>query len=414
MKAIRSIKSIIAAFALCVSGFSAQAEEYSTGQVDALSTCQRNNTCTRAQRDQIEQYKQQGAQEFCNGRTCTRAELNALANTQAQSVTNPNDPAYQSGLAAGSGTGTVVNPTSVTNTAASGVGTASSSGGNGQIIMLASAGAAVASATVLKTPCMNAFSSAWACPLMALAIGQIASSLGGAGKAGSSKDNFRDLGNVVGGGAGAGGAGAGGAGDPAALGLDQSGAGGGNGGLGDKNQSSLLGSQIDSLSQAADKLANDLKKSGYTVSADGKTVTYPNGKKVSTSTFGSPAAMSAAGFSDSQISDMQNALDQANKAADAKFKSIASLTNDVGGGGGGAGSSGGGGGDTASGGDYGGGGAFKDPFGKNGKGRAGAGVAGMSKKLGDDNIGVAGDDIFQMITRRYQARDKADNFIKDP
>ncbi|RYZ63319.1 MAG: hypothetical protein EOP05_23835 [Proteobacteria bacterium] len=108
---------------------------------------------------------------------------------------------------------------------------------------------------------------------------------------------------------------------------------------------------------------------------------------------------------------MQNTMAEAGKQANAKFKALSSLTNDVGGGGGG-----GAGGSSEVGGGSGGydptGGGYGKSAGLGGKTKS-PGLAGMQKKFGSDNIGVAGDDIFEMITRRYQARDKADNFLKD-
>lgn len=147
--------------------------------------------------------------------------------------------------------------------------------------------------------------------------------------------------------------------------------------------------------------------SGVSVSADGSSVTLPNGKKVASSAFSSADSMKDAGFSGSDISNVQDFLkNEAPKAIAAAHAKIGSLTNDVGGGGGSASSAG-----AGSGGGYGDGGMSK--IGKGAGAKKDAGVSGMSKKLGGDNIGVSGDDIFEMITRRYQARDKADTFLKN-
>ena len=39
-------------------------------------------------------------------------------------------------------------------------------------------------------------------------------------------------------------------------------------------------------------------------------------------------------------------------------------------------------------------------------------VSGMTKNFGGERIGVAGDDIFQMITRQYRSQDNADGFFR--
>jgi hypothetical protein len=148
---------------------------------------------------------------------------------------------------------------------------------------------------------------------------------------------------------------------------------------------------------------------GIAVSADGQTLTMPNGSTVPTSSLGSASGAAAAGLSGADIAAGQNALAQGQALVNSKIASGA-LSAEGGGGGGGKGS--GSGGDDGSGGGAGGAGMAGNPFanknGKNGK----ASVSGMSKKLGNDNIGVAGDDIFEMITRRYQDRDKHNNFLK--
>jgi hypothetical protein len=41
------------------------------------------------------------------------------------------------------------------------------------------------------------------------------------------------------------------------------------------------------------------------------------------------------------------------------------------------------------------------------------GVAGLSRKLGDESIGVKGDNIFEMVNRRYRAQDKQNAFLRD-
>jgi hypothetical protein len=41
-------------------------------------------------------------------------------------------------------------------------------------------------------------------------------------------------------------------------------------------------------------------------------------------------------------------------------------------------------------------------------------LSGLSKRVGDDQIGVAADNIWEMVTRRYRDRDAQNNFIKEP
>jgi hypothetical protein len=127
------------------------------------------------------------------------------------------------------------------------------------------------------------------------------------------------------------------------------------------------------------------------------------GTSYALSNFGSAEGLKSMGFSDGDISSAMNkGKDIAAKAAEkAKF---AALTADAGGGGARAAAS-----------------IPQDPAvdydkllgrNKNGKDKKEASVAGMSKKYGSDNIGVAGDNIFEMITRRYKAYDERKSFIE--
>ena len=150
--------------------------------------------------------------------------------------------------------------------------------------------------------------------------------------------------------------------------------------------------------------------SGTSVSADGKTVTLPNGKKVDSSAYSSTDGMKKSGMTDGQIQSMNDASASIAKTANDAVSKVASLTNDQGGGGGGGGLGSRGG----SGGDGGSGGAGGDLYGKLNASKAkDNGLSGLSKKHGTDNIGVEGDDIWEMVSRRYQSRDKADAFLKN-
>jgi hypothetical protein len=175
-----------------------------------------------------------------------------------------------------------------------------------------------------------------------------------------------------------------------------------------KTANALVANGLGGLASDYVNSAKAVQASGVTVSPDGSSVTLPNGKKVASSAFSSPSSLKDAGFSASDIAGVENSLkNDVPKAIAAANAKAGSLTNDVGGGGGAAGAPGGGGGSDT----YGGGG-----FGRFGKGfgaKKDANVSGLSKKFGSDNIGVSGDNIFDMITRRYQERDKVDTFLKN-
>jgi hypothetical protein len=254
-----------------------------------------------------------------------------------------------------------------------------------------------ATATALKFPCVAQPPNALACTMMGLAVVQVGMALaqhsGDKSSAGGLSGNY-NFDNS--------------AGTPGAVNADPSATYTTPDGTtinGDyaKIANNLAGNGLGGLANDYASDVNALKGSGVTVSPDGTSVTTADGKKVTASSLGSESAMKAAGFSGSDISGAQNALKNV-PAAISALKASA-MTNDVGGGGGGLGSGGGGGG-----GGSGSGGSFAG-FGKAAKGQD-ISLSGMSKKLGNDNIGVAGDDIFEMITRRYKARDKVDAFIK--
>jgi hypothetical protein len=154
------------------------------------------------------------------------------------------------------------------------------------------------------------------------------------------------------------------------------------------------------------KLGENLKNAGLSV--DGNNIKLPNGKTVSMNALSSEQSMKDAGFSDSEIQDARATAAKAAAAAKEKYKAIA-MAAEGGGGGKGAGANGAGAG--AGGAGF----SMSDLLKKAGHGadRKAASVSGMSKKFGNDNIGVSGDDIFQMITRRYKARDASNQFLKD-
>lgn len=157
------------------------------------------------------------------------------------------------------------------------------------------------------------------------------------------------------------------------------------------------------------KLKADLAKSGATLSADGKTLTTKDGRKfdLEKGKGGSKNDLVAMGLSPSEADSAVAASSKYGKQMAAKFEQarLAMANRDPAAGGGGAG------GGLSSGG--GGGGAGGYSYNANPKARAKPKLSGLTKKLGDDTIGVSGDDIFEMITRRYKARDDGGNFIKD-
>ena len=245
----------------------------------------------------------------------------------------------------------------------------------------------------------------WACPLAAMAaVG--ASMLGnGAGRAatagnsmsaydpstyqvGSTGGTYDQYGNLVPGSTGTGANGVGTASDGGARLPD--------------------GTTPQTIAAAVAKINADLAKSGAVISADGKTMTTKDGRKFDMSKGGDgPGGLAALGLTGAEA-NMANDMGKKYAAqANAKYAAMAAKLG-VEGGGGGAGRS------PA---DDGGGGAgsgrignFIDP---RNKARAKTNVSGLTRKLGDDTIGVSGDNIFEMVTRRYKARDQSNNFLKD-
>ena len=146
-----------------------------------------------------------------------------------------------------------------------------------------------------------------------------------------------------------------------------------------------------------------MRDKGWNVK-DGKIV-GPDGKSIPLGSVSNPSSLAGLGLNADQIEQMQAELKKAEKD---KPNVLAIGTE--GGGGGGGGKGGGGGGSGAAGPDM---DAFmRQLMGKN-KSRTPASVVGMNKNFGDDRIGVAGDNIFSMIQRRYSAKYKANHFIKD-
>lgn len=271
----------------------------------------------------------------------------------------------------------------------------------------------LATGTALKIPCTALPKNPIACVMMGLALAQMALSL--ANQKNSKKSAEQLSGGVSSttpgdGSSGTDGSGTGSSGTSTASGstdnsisipsTEQTVANLNSAGLG------ALVSDYRSLQATADD-------SGFAISKDGSTVTVPGGKQTPTGSFGSSDSMKNAGFGASDIANYDSALKEAAKSGEYKSK-LASLTNADGGSGGGGGGSGAGAGSGSGDGSDGSGSGYDSlgrKLGLNGKGDKG--LAGMSKKLGTDNIGVSGDNIFEMVHRRYEAKDKANAFIKN-
>lgn len=149
-------------------------------------------------------------------------------------------------------------------------------------------------------------------------------------------------------------------------------------------------------------------KKGFSYDPVTKTVTAANGKTLKASDVNSPAAMAAAGVSKSVIDGVTSMSEKNLAAAMKKVEKYGKIAVN-----GEEGSSGGGGGGTtsasaASAGDGEGGrpsglGIDRDP----------AQVAGMQKNYNGEPIGVSGDSIFKMMTRRYKTKESQNTFLED-
>lgn len=157
-----------------------------------------------------------------------------------------------------------------------------------------------------------------------------------------------------------------------------------------------------------DQIKTELGKKGVEVSADGKSITLPDGRTVpldaSTVT---PEGMQSNGFSADEINAAQAALAEAQEKA-AKFSPVSgSEVADyglTGGDGGGGGYSSGGGASSSA--------KYVVRNRSAGK-REAPSLSGMSKNFGTDKIGVSADHIFEMITRRYKAKEASNTFLSN-
>ena len=161
---------------------------------------------------------------------------------------------------------------------------------------------------------------------------------------------------------------------------------------------SLTGTSATQNEAAARAVLTD---EGYSLSADGSTLTTPSGSSVSAASMSGDSGMSSAGLSAAQIKEAKAALADARTAALARAKN-AMAADEGGGGGGGSGASG----RSRDGGtvNY----SFGGP-----KRKVVPNLSGMTKNFGGEKIGVSGDDIFEMMTRRYKQEDASLMFIRN-
>lgn len=143
-----------------------------------------------------------------------------------------------------------------------------------------------------------------------------------------------------------------------------------------------------------------------------KKLTTKDGKSYGLSSFGSPGDMAAAGFSQE---DIDKALSEASKLEKG-------LVAKLGAGGIGAGDLAGGGGALPAVSNEeldpliivrGGGQGLGDGYGSDGDRDPASAIAGMQKSFNGDPIGVAGDSIFSMMTRRYNVKKQQDTFFEE-
>lgn len=148
---------------------------------------------------------------------------------------------------------------------------------------------------------------------------------------------------------------------------------------------------------------NALSKVGAKLDPKTGKVTFPNGTTLGADQLGNPNAMSQAGVTPTQMKNIQMQLSDLEKAALAKAGAAATAENGFEGGGGGGSATTVASDDANGMGGLGGAGKDRDP--------AAASVAGMTKNFNGELIGVAGDDIFQMMARRYRQKSKEDSFL---
>lgn len=222
----------------------------------------------------------------------------------------------------------------------------------------------------------------WACVMAAMTVSQAASQIGAKRGSDSTANLSQCYGMYCSGDSGSG--------DPGAL----DGAAGG----------ALESTYLTQTQQKLNDLQGKLAAKGYVYDSSTNKVNTPDGKSADPSAYNSAAGMKAAGMTDAQIAEALEALAATNKAGDNEFKRLSKLFGAEGGGGGAA---------------------FKktkyaegidlnsllDKQLKGTRGIASTGVEGLQKNMGNDSIGVAGDNIFKMIHRRYENQRQKGEFV---
>lgn len=166
--------------------------------------------------------------------------------------------------------------------------------------------------------------------------------------------------------------------------------------------------QLKAAQNAMQALTSEKGLNGIKFDSKAGKITGADGKVFKVSDFDSPASMKAAGFSDSVIKGLMDKAAKLEAEALAKVGGVAASGFQDGGGGAPSSLSAGTGvddGSEKSGGGGGRGGA-RNPA-------AGTGVAGLSKDYNGDPIGVAQDELFLMMTRRYKVKEKQDSFFSE-
>lgn len=289
-----------------------------------------------------------------------------------------------------------------------GGGNAAEAGRSTSNTQLIGAAVNIAAAGMYMGVCMKPYcAGCWACPLVGLA-GAAASLLGGAsgqsGAAGKQMSNYDpSYGSSLGGTGGT---------DQWGNPINPDGTPGDSGaGIAGTGGGLPAGTTPQTIARDVARLRTELEKSGVKLSPDGKSMTTPDGRTfdLSKSGSGSESDMLAMGMTAAEAAQAANMGKQFAAKQAEKFKQMSQLGGSGGGGGGrGLASDGAGGGE----GGY---GAGIDPWGRDprNRNRAKPKISGLTKKLGSDTIGVSGDDIFEMVTRRYKARDQENQFLKD-
>lgn len=144
-------------------------------------------------------------------------------------------------------------------------------------------------------------------------------------------------------------------------------------------------------------LAEQVKNAGYGVSPDGQSLTLPSGQTVPFSQVGNVPGYESTPEAQKQMEQIEAAVMQ--KASGARVVGVGTVD----GGGGGAGGSGY---------DTGGGGFSMAKYLKGLRNRDPSSVSGLSKKLGEDNIGIKSDNIFEMVSRQYKRKQSQSAFLK--